>query len=198
MPKGKYWEECSRNCLGYDVNGEYWQRNVKYLQEIHFWEMDVNGNYGVLHTGTDRGASYYAFGEIVPQWSRLPSEEYQTGILAAFQAPEFASYHSVYIPRKQYTVVYDGNGAENGSMPSQQVYCGKVFDLRPNGFYRKGYNFLGFSKSKDGEVIDGTNVSNLTLIDQAIVTLYAQWEPILYEITLDNQGADKKAGTKTV
>ena len=83
-------------------------------------------------------------------------------------------------------------------MPSQQVYCGKVFDLRPNGFYRKGYNFLGFSKSKDGEVIDGTNVSNLTLIDQAIVTLYAQWEPILYEITLDNQGADKKAGTKTV
>ncbi len=198
VPKGKYWEECSRNCLGYDVNGEYWQRNVKYLQEIHFWEMDVNGNYGVLHTGTDRGASYYAFGEIVPQWSRLPSEEYQTGILAAFQAPEFASYHSVYIPRKQYTVVYDGNGAENGSMPSQQVYCGKVFDLRPNGFYRKGYNFLGFSKSKDGEVIDGTNVSNLTLIDQAIVTLYAQWEPILYEITLDNQGADKKAGTKTV
>lgn len=198
VPNGKYYEECIRNCSGYDVNGEYWQRNIKYLQEIHFWEMDVNGNYSTMYNGADRVLSYYTPGELVPKWSRCPSEEYQTGILDAFLAPEYASYHSVYIPRKKYTVLYDGNGAEGGSTPSQQAYCGRVFNLSQNGFYRTGYEFLGFSKSKTGAVIDGNNVKNLTLTDQGIVTLYAQWKPVWYEITLDNQGADKKAGTDTV
>lgn len=198
VPKGKYWEECIRNCSGYDVNGEYWQRNIKYLQELHFWEMDVNGNYSALYNGADRVDFYCTAGDYIPQWSRLPSEEYQTGFLDDFLAPEYASYHSVYIPRKQYTVLYDGNGAEGGSTPSQQVYCGRVFHLSPNGFYRTGYEFLGFSQSEDGEVMAGNNVKNLTLTDQGTVTLYAQWKPIQYEITLDHQGANKKVGTRTV
>ena len=194
VPNGKYWEECTRNCGGYDRNGEFWQKNIKYLQPIRYWEMDVNGSYGITHTGTDRDASYYAVGELVPQWGRQPSEEFQTGALAAFQASGFAAYHNVFIPRKQYTVVYDGNGADSGKTPFQQPYCGQVFQLNSNGFYRKGYKFKGYSRAKDGALEPDTAVKNLTLTHQETVTLYAQWEPLVYEITLDGQGA-KESGT---
>lgn len=196
IANGKYWEECTRNCGGKDVNGEKWQRNVKYLQPLCYYEMDASGNYPSVPTGTVRETTYYASGEAVSAWSRTPSDEFLTGTLAAFAAPAYAFRHAVLIPRKQYTVRYDGNGATSGATGDQQIYCGQAFDLKENGFVRAGYEFAGWSKSANGAVMNGKSVKNLSLSHNAVVTLYAQWKPVKFEITLDNQNANLDDGTK--
>lgn len=198
IPMGKYWEECSRNCRGSDVNGAFWQRNVKYLHPVHYWEMKTDGRYEEVFTGTDRAGAYYAPGETIPKWIRKPSEEFQTGVIQASLASNQASYQEIYIPRKQYRVVYKGNGARRGVTKPQIVYCGEVFDLRKNGFERDGYWFRGWSKLPDGEVAADKSVKNLSLTHNAEVQRYALWEPGIFQINLDGQGADAETGTKKV
>ncbi len=194
---GKYWEECTRNCGGSDVNGAFWQRNIKYLQPVHYWEMKTDGSYEKLPAGTDRNGTYYAPGEIVPMWIRTPSEEFQKGRLESFSAPGQASYHDVYIPRKQYRVVYKRNGATGGETKPQKVYCGEVFDLSKNGFVRTGYSFLGWGKSPDGKVTAQKSVKNLSLTHNDEVWRYALWEPGIFRIKLNSQSAEE-SGTKIV
>lgn len=194
---GRCWEECVRSCGGTDVNGEYWQRNFKYLHPIRYWEMHTDGSYGLLPEGMERSTDYHAAAAWLPLWSRTPSEEFLTGTLEAFAAPAQASYYDIYIPRKQYKVQYDGNGATGGMMESQDIYCGEVFDLRKNGFKRTGYEFAGFSLKKEGKPLYGKGLKNLSLIHEKTVTLYAQWDPKTVRITLDSQGA-KNEGTTEV
>ncbi len=198
IPYGKRWDECSRNCGGTDVNGVYWQRNIRYLQPVRFWEMGTDGSYNTNPSGEDRTDTYYAEKETVPAWSRTPSEEFQTGVLTSFPAPANATYRNVYIPRKRYTVRYNGNGAERGSMLPQTVYCGELFDLRENGFQRTGYQFAGWSRTPDGETEQETSVKNLSLTHGETVLLYAKWKPEVFQITLDNQGANQEPGTMAV
>lgn len=197
IPKGKYWEECSRNCGGKDVNGAFWQRNIKYLHPIHYWEMNTDGSYEEAFTGTSREDIYYAPGEMIPEWKRTPSEEFQTGTAEASVAPGQASYQEVFIPRKQYRVVYRRNGAQRGATQSQRVYCGEVFDLRENGFERAGYRFCGWSKRPDGEAVANKSVKNLSLTHNEEVLRYALWKPGIFKIRLDGQGA-AETGTKAV
>ncbi len=198
IPKGKYWEECSRNCRGTDVNGAFWQRNIKFLHPIRYWEMNPDGSYEELPTGTDRGDIYYVPGETIPIWKKTPSEEFQKGALESSVALAQASYQDVYIPRKEYRVVYIRNGAVKGATRSQRVYCGQVFDLRENGFEREGYRFLGWGKSPGGGVTADKSVKNLSLIHNDQVFRYALWEPGIFKIRLDNQGANLESGTGTV
>lgn len=198
IANGKYWEECSRNCGVKDVNGGNWQRNIKYLQPISYYEMDVNGAYPQAPTGTDRNAAYYAAGEVAPAWSRTPSDEFLPGTLAAFSAPAYAFRHTVLIPRKRYTVKYDGNKATSGMMEPQTVFCGETFQLRDNCFSRIGYVFKGWSVSVGAPVIKETAVKNLSLSHNDTVTLYANWEPVVYRINLDNQYANLDTGTAKV
>lgn len=199
IANGKYWEECKRNCKCLDVNGENWQRNVKYLQPVSYYEMRADGTFDMsAPTGTERGADYYAQGAVAPAWKRTPSDEFLTGELAAFTVPGYAQRHTVAISRKRYMVQYDGNGATEGETKSQQLYCGQIFDLRDCGFRRTGYEFIGWSKSKDKAAISGKSVKNLSLSHNDTVTLYALWKPVKYKITLDNQNAGLEEGTKTV
>lgn len=198
IPKGKYWEECSRNCGGKDVNGAFWQRNIKYLHPIHYWEMNTDGSYDKAFSGTSREGVYYAPGEMIPKWKRTPSEEFQTGMTEAIAAPDQASYQEVFIPRKQYRVVYRRNGAQRGETLPQSVYCGQVFKLRENGFMRAGYRFCGWSESPDGEAVSNKSVKNLSLTHNADVWRYALWEPGIFKIRLDGQGASTETGTKAV
>lgn len=196
--EGKYWEECSRNCGGTDANGAFWQRNIKYLHPIRYWEMNTDGSYEKFPTGTDREKIYYASGETIPTWIMLPSEEFQKGVLESSIASAEASYQDIYIPRKEYRVIYNRNGATKGATQSQRIYCGQVFNLRENGFERAGYRFLGWSKSPEGEVTEDKSVKNLSLIHNDEVVRYAIWKLGNYKINLDNQGANIESGTKTV
>lgn len=197
IANGMYWEECVRSCGGTDVNGESWQRNAKYLQPLSYYEMDANGAYHMdAPSGTVRETAYYAPGAAVPAFSRTPSEEFLTGSQAEFASFAHAYRHILKIPRKQYKVNYDGNGAAGGTTESQAPYCGQIFDLRPNGFVRAGYEFTGWSKSPGGPAMEGSSVKNLSLVHNASVTLYAQWRPLKYKIAFDSQGANLSEGTR--
>lgn len=89
-----------------------------------------------------------------------------------------------------YTVVYNANGGSGTMAPSTMTYDVTNGRLRVNGFYRPGYTFLGWSTNPNAtsaQYTDQQSVSNLSTTHGGRVTLYAVWQPCVYEITT-NQG----------
>lgn len=84
-----------------------------------------------------------------------------------------------------YTVSYNKNGG-NGTMVSTTHTYDVVSPLRENSFYRTGYSFKGWATSSNGSVqfSNSQNVSNLTTGNS--ITLYAVWEPMVYNIVYNN------------
>ncbi len=190
---GMRWQECQRNCSGYDKNNEYWQKNYAYLQQEYYRYMDVDGNYPGYTVSVN---DYYAAGTTVPACKHTDdgTTEFLTSGIDAYVSPSYAMATYVDIPRKQYSVVFHGNGETGGKTePHLNVYCGKTFVLNKNGFLRTGYDFMGWSKTADGNVKYGEQQSgkNFSLTHGATVHLYAKWEPHVFTIHLDNEGADK-------
>lgn len=84
-----------------------------------------------------------------------------------------------------YTVKFDGNGSDGGSMTNQPFTYGQSQALSANAFTRTDYAFKNWNTKSDGtgtSYTDKQSVSNLTATNGATVTLYAQWTPI-YTIT---------------
>lgn len=78
----------------------------------------------------------------------------------------------------RYTVAFDGNAVGAiGNMPKMNMSYGESKALTANAFSRPGYRFIGWGIESDGGVAftDGETVTNLSGIDGATVTLYAQW-----------------------
>lgn len=77
----------------------------------------------------------------------------------------------------RHTVAFDANGG-TGTMSAQTFTYGLEQPLATNAFTRVGYGFVGWSTKKDAavaEFTDGQAVKDLSLEDQATVTLYAVW-----------------------
>ena len=76
----------------------------------------------------------------------------------------------------RYKVVFNGNGG-TGSMGEQNMTYDTSAPLTANTFTNAGYNFAGWSESKDGAVKypNGTSVKNLTAENGKTITLYAVW-----------------------
>ena len=76
-----------------------------------------------------------------------------------------------------YTVAFDGNGSTGGSMTAQDMTYDVAADLTKNEFVNTGYNFAGWSTTKNGscEYPDKASVKNLTAENGGTVTLYAIW-----------------------
>lgn len=77
-----------------------------------------------------------------------------------------------------YTVAYDANGG-SGTMAAVSHTYDVAKTLTPNAFTRADYNFTGWNTKADGTgtaYADGQSVSNLSSVQGATVTLYAQWE----------------------
>jgi uncharacterized repeat protein (TIGR02543 family) len=98
-----------------------------------------------------------------------------------------------------YTVEYDGNGADGGSVtPTQHIY-GAESSLAENGFARAGYIFagwntqaggLGFNYAALGKVTDLTREAGET------VKLYARWNSgadSVYTISFESPGGEPAA-----
>ena len=84
-----------------------------------------------------------------------------------------------------YTVKFDGNGSDSGSMNNQSFTYGQSQSLTANAFTRANYTFKNWNTKADGSgknYTDKQSVSNLTSENGAIITLYAQWTPT-YTIT---------------
>ena len=92
-----------------------------------------------------------------------------------------------------YTIVFDGSEVGvTGSTTSMDMAYDVAMNLSPNGFALTGHHFIGWSTTADGEVVyeNGESVENLTDVDGATVTLYAQWAPDEYLVSFDANGGE--------
>ena len=79
----------------------------------------------------------------------------------------------------RYTVVFDGNGADKGTMKDQPMVFGTARALTRNAYTRTGYTFLGWSgdpNAVEAQYKNSDKLQNLTDKDGGIVTLYAVWK----------------------
>lgn len=99
---------------------------------------------------------------------------------SAVDAAGVINLHAVWeMPPRLYTVRFNANGGE-GAMADQRFTLGVGAALAVNAFTRAGYVFRGWSLSSAGAAAygDGATVVDLTAVRDAVVELYAVWEPI--------------------
>ena len=79
-----------------------------------------------------------------------------------------------------YSIVFDANSSDaSGSTTAMSLKYDETKSLSSNGFYRKGYSFLGWSLDKNAVIPSyngGAEVTNLLSEQGGTVTLYAIWE----------------------
>ncbi len=85
---------------------------------------------------------------------------------------------------KEYLIRYEYEGVyESGKVNPNYIVYGDTVTLY--SVYRTGYEFIGWFDSEEGgklvEVIDGSNIMEISV-------LYARFDPLKYEITLDAGG----------
>ena len=100
----------------------------------------------------------------------------------------YAQWHA-----NSYTIQFDGNTADSGSMTDQSMTYDQAASLTANGYSKTGYTFIGWNTQPDGggtAYTDGQTVSNLTSEERGTVTLYAQWRANNYTIHFDGNTAD--------
>lgn len=90
-----------------------------------------------------------------------------------------------------YQVAFDANGGDGGTMADQNFVYDTAQKLTENAFTRTGYTFTGWNSKADGTgtpYADKQEVVNLTATRDAVVTMYAQWQPITYYVSFDKNG----------
>ena len=91
-----------------------------------------------------------------------------------------------------YTVAYDGNGSTGGSTADSAHTYDTAKNLTANGYSKTGYTFAGWNTGANGSgtsYTNGQSVTNLSAVNGATVTLYAQWTANTYTVTYDGNGA---------
>lgn len=108
--------------------------------------------------------------------------------------------HTVYAiwTPKQYTIAYDGNGADSGSMQSTTATYDSNVTLAGNGFTKKGYAFLGWSTDAGATSAAYTNGQTFPWKQDGNMTLYAVWSKDNYEVELYGNGASGEKRTETI
>ncbi len=100
-----------------------------------------------------------------------------------------------------YSIAFDANGGES-AMDSLPMVYEVPAQLPQNAFSRTGYEFAGWATSAQGNVAyaDRATVSNLAVVANATVTLYAKWTPISYSINYANTkgAANSNPATYTI
>lgn len=156
-----------------------------------------------LHSFTDESTEqdikdgYYRTG------ATFPLQDMGIGIIGidyevppAHQITTNAVIHvkSVY---NNYTVKFDGNGADGGSTNENKCTYQTAFDLNANGFYKNNYIFTNWNTKADGTGTAYTNkqnVINLTATKDGTVTLYAQWFKNKYTLSFNADGGTLPTG----
>ena len=90
-----------------------------------------------------------------------------------------------------YTIVFDGNGSDEGTMDNMAFKYAEEKSLTENAFTRVGYTFAGWNTAANGsgdKYTDKATVSNLTTEDDGTVTLYAQWTAHTYSVEFNANG----------
>ena len=93
--------------------------------------------------------------------------------------------------KKEYYVIYHGNGATGGSTATSTHAENETKPLTLNGYTRTGYTFNGWNAQANGGGAffgDGQSVTNLTYADGRNFDLYAQWGINTYQIIFNSNG----------
>lgn len=89
-----------------------------------------------------------------------------------------------------YSVKFNGNGGiASTPMEDKNLAYGKEWNLTKNTFTKEGFEFIGWSKTLNGEVEFKDEAKVVNLASSGNVNLYAVWRPtclINFEISLDN------------
>ncbi len=121
----------------------------------------------------------------------IPETNYTDGQLVknlAERANETVTLYAIWAANRC-LIVYDGNGGA-GSMHAQSLAYGTAETLYPNEFERDGYQWTSWNTRPDGSGISYDNeakVQDLSMIDNSVITLYAQWK---HESRTDAQDPD--------
>lgn len=89
--------------------------------------------------------------------------------------------HTLYahwVKAHEYTVHFDGNGSDGGTMADQRYAYGQSYTLPANAFVKDGNRFVKWTTTKDG--IGGNQYTNRDIVrnlskEDEVITLYAQW-----------------------
>ena len=107
----------------------------------------------------------------------------------------YAQWHA-----NSYTIQFDGNTADSGSMTDQSMTYDQAASLTANGYTKTGFAFSGWNTQADGQGTGYTereSVKNLTTVDDDTVLLYAQWRLRIPGITV-NQNVSAHGDTINV
>ena len=80
-----------------------------------------------------------------------------------------------------YTVKFDANNENAGTMDAQIFTYDKAANLNKNAFEVENYKFVEWNRKSDGSgtaYLDEAEILNLTTENRAEITLYAQWQKI--------------------
>ena len=93
------------------------------------------------------------------------------------------------------TITFDKNASDaTGEMQPLVIGLNTQTNLTANGFLRDGYTFSKWNSNKDGSGTDYTDT--ITVNDD--ITLYAQWNRIMYTITFDANGGSVNPASVSV
>jgi len=146
----------------------------------------------------DRGECLVApGGTLTPElWPAVPEKE---GYIGTWSVNELTNImedtvvEAVYTPI-QYSIVYNGNGADKGKTVTSLHTYDAASALNENQFKRTGYWFKGWNTEADGSGKSYRNkaeVLNLTAENGGKIRLYAQWGVLIYHIKYEGlKGAE--------
>ena len=127
-------------------------------------------------------------GYVFASWKASDETTYQDGEeVLNLATGGTVDLNAVWSPIK-YSIEFDGNGAESGSVNPIAAEYDTVYSLPGNGFVRSGFDFKGWLLDSATYVV-GDSVSNLTTTADATVTFSAVWSEQRY-IAFDGHGAD--------
>ena len=115
--------------------------------------------------------------------------EYQPGGSFSCSNVGNRTLYATWTPAK-YTIVYDGNGATSGTTANSIHTYNVSKELNANGFTKTNYIFSGWKDSSGNTYTDKQSVLNLTSTDGAVITLYAQWELLGFQVDIGNYDTD--------
>lgn len=97
----------------------------------------------------------------------------------------------------QFTVKFDGNGADNGTMSEMQVTYDQAQNLTRNEYTLQWHDFAGWSFTPNGQaaVMDKADASRLSITDGDTVTLYAVWKRQQTDVTVTINGEEQQYKT---
>ena len=174
---------------------------------------------------TTKGAIYSKSGYTQTSWNTQANGSGTKYSLSTAQTDKQLSNVTLYAQytANTYTVKYDGNGADGGSMAdTTHTYNGSV-NLRKNSFTKTYYNFTGWYASrnnngttewyyndwnwhKDGSAPSGAakykfsdqEVSKkATSKNKDVVTMHAQWSPYVHTVTYNANGGSGAPSNQT-